>query len=167
MIGIGYRTGMPATASPSAPTPVSGSTSSVMTSTMVACRRAVDRGVNALETSQRSRLCSAPSRLQQALDDLVPQPTGRNALHLKAEPFRRAEPWIAQQGADQVVAEHLGPVRPSAIAPSRSGLPNKLVRLLGALGVLIGDRRQFSIDDARRTGAMVSAVMVSLGARDV
>ena len=55
MIGIGYRRAMSATAS-QRPVMVTGSTNSVMTSTIVLCSRAVDRGVNAWETSRRSRL---------------------------------------------------------------------------------------------------------------
>ncbi len=46
MIGIGYRRAMSATTS-QRPVMVTGSTSSVMTSAIVVCSRAVDRGVNA------------------------------------------------------------------------------------------------------------------------
>ena len=55
MIGIGYRRAMSATTS-QRPVLVTGSTSSVMTPAIVVFSRAVDRGVNALETSRRSRL---------------------------------------------------------------------------------------------------------------
>jgi hypothetical protein len=61
MIGIGYRRAMSATTS-QRPVMVTASTSSVMTSMIVLCSRAVDRGVNAWETSRRNRWCSVPSR---------------------------------------------------------------------------------------------------------
>jgi hypothetical protein len=55
MIGIGYCRAMSATTS-QRPAIVTGSTSSVMTPAIVVFNRAVDRGVNAWETSRRSRL---------------------------------------------------------------------------------------------------------------
>ena len=55
MIGIGYRRAMSATTS-QRPVLVTGSTSSVMTPTIVVCQSCGRPGVNALETSRRSRL---------------------------------------------------------------------------------------------------------------
>ena len=61
-MGMGYRRAMSTTTS-QRPVAVSGLIKAVMTAAIVVCNRAVEQGVNALDTSRRSRWCSAPSRL--------------------------------------------------------------------------------------------------------
>ena len=85
---------------------------------------------------------------QQARGGLVPQPSRRDALCRKHKSLRHAKPGIAQHSAHQLVAQHLGPVWPERDRPLQTGLPDEPVRLVGVLGVLVGDGRQPGIEDA-------------------
>ena len=139
MTGTGYGRAMSLTIS-ERPTAISGSISWLMMSTIVVSRRATARGVNALDTSRRRRAWSAPLTLSSDACDTVPQRPGRDALSLEAQPWRRAQPVIAQRGVGQFVAQNLRPVR-------AHGDGALLPRLLEAL---VGDLRGWAHPRTKR-----------------
>ena len=140
MIGVGYRRAISATTS-HFPLAAIGSTSSVMTSSMSVRSRSAPRGVNAFETSRRSRWCVSPCNprmlrlaLSQTGPDVMPCAaitgftagrTGGRAL--RGGPTRSSD---------------LGPVRSYRQRPLLACVCDDAVRLVGVVEVVVGDRWQ-------------------------
>ena len=104
----------------SAPSTISGSISPLMTSTMMSSSRVTDRGVNAFDTSRRSRVWSSPFIASRLRGGALPQRARRDALRLEAEPLRHLEPGVAQRGCAPVRSSgSRDRAPPSRSAPAR------------------------------------------------
>ena len=147
MIGTGYGRAMSATTS-QRPCALIGSISPLITSTMMSSSRVTDRGVNAFDTSRRSRAWSSPLMASRVVLARCHSGPGGDALRLEPQSRRHDESGVAQRRAHQFVAQDLGTVRAHRDRPLLEGFPQVPVRFVGTWGVLVLDGRKVGFEHA-------------------